>query len=112
MRGCDLVLGGLLRVRVLGKVALEGNTAVLRLRCVDSTRCKSKVRLRRAGKTLGKEKATLSRGSAKTVRVVLNARGRRLLAGSGNGLRVKLQVDSRDKAGNGWRVTKKATLAP
>jgi len=35
-----------------------------------------------------------------------------LLAGSGNGLRVKLQVDSRDKAGNGWRVTKKATLAP
>jgi len=73
VRGCDLVLGRLLRVRVLGKVALEGNTAVLR-------------------------RSTRAAGG--------------LLAGSGNGLRVKLQVDSRDKAGNGWRVTKKATLAP
>jgi hypothetical protein len=107
VRQCELVLGGLPRVAIKGKPELAGNHVAVRLKCVATEACKSVVKLKRHGKLLGKEKTTLARGKAKTAVVDLNKRGRRVLS---DGDRVKVQVISKDKQGNGWRAAKTVRL--
>jgi Ca2+-binding RTX toxin-like protein len=108
--GCNVVIGGKLKVRV-GAVALDRGAAVLRLRCVATDRCRGMVRLRRGSKSLGKARFTLRRGQAKRVRVKLNRRGRALVAAAGpKGARAKVRIDSHDSSGNGWRSTARIRL--
>ncbi len=107
VRQCELVIGGLPRVAIKGKPELAGNKVALRLKCVATEKCKSVVKLKRNGKLMGKEKATTKRGKTKTVVVDLNRRGRRALS---DGDRVKVQVLSKDKQGNGWRSAKTVRL--
>jgi Ca2+-binding RTX toxin-like protein len=107
VRGCELVLGGLLRVKASGKSATAaGGAAAVDLRCVLSRRCNGKVKLLHGGKSLGGAKFRLTGGQAKTVRIKLNRRGKLLAAGaSSKGTRVKLRIVARDAKGNGWRTT-------
>jgi Ca2+-binding RTX toxin-like protein len=104
VRGCEVVLGGRLRVKHLSKaITVTGGAATVRLRCVLAKRCTGRVYLIRGGKSLGSVKFKLTR-KAKTVRIKLNRRGRRLVSiSSGKNLRVTLRIDARDGAGNGWR---------
>ena len=101
------MLGGLRRVAVKGKPQLNGNRVALRLKCVGTEKCKSVVTLKRKGKVVGRGKATIKRGKRRTVNVALNRRGRRVLS---DGSRVKVEVVSKDKQGNGWRSVKTVRL--
>jgi Ca2+-binding RTX toxin-like protein len=107
VRGCEIVLGGRLRVKHLGKaITVAGNAASVKLRCVASRRCTGKVRLLSKGKSLGSAKFVLKGRKAKRVRIRMNARGLRLLAKApAKGLSVKLRIDARDSRRNGWRTT-------
>ena len=107
LRQCELVFGGIPRVAFKGAPQLDGNSVAVRLECVATAKCKSVVTLKRGGKSLGKGKATLKRGASKDVEVALNRRGRRVLS---DGDRVKVQVVSKDKRGNGWRSAKTVRL--
>jgi hypothetical protein len=107
LRQCELVIGGIPRVAIKGTPQLDGSHVVLRLKCVATASCKSVVKLKRAGKLVGKGKATLKRGKSRDVEIVLNRRGRRVLA---DGDRVKVQVVSKDKRGNGWRTARTVRL--
>ncbi len=107
LRQCELVIGGRPRVSIKGKPQLEGGRVALRLKCVATQQCKSVVKLKRKGKLLGREKVTLERGKNRRVAVALNKRGRRVLS---DGDRVKVQVVSKDKQGNGWRSVKTVRL--
>ena len=94
-----------------GKPKLDGDTVALKFRCIANERCKSKVVLRHGGKTIGKKAVRIGDGKKKSVRVKLNKRGLRKLAGDSDGaLRIKVRVDTRDQDGNGWRTAKRATL--
>jgi Ca2+-binding RTX toxin-like protein len=111
LRNCNLIIGGHLRVRV-GDKSLDavGGLAALPLKCAGTNRCKGTVRLRRAGKTLGSAKFNIKHKS-KTVHLKLNRRALRLLAHApAKGYKVKVQIDAKDRRGNGWRTTSKATL--
>jgi Ca2+-binding RTX toxin-like protein len=110
--GCNIVIGGRQRVRLLGQTAtVTRGRAVLRVRCVATRRCSGTVRLLRGGKTLGSARFKATRRKAKTVRVKLNTRGRRLVARApAKGLKIQVQINARDGAGNGWRTTKKIRL--
>ena len=109
--GCDVVVGGGLRVRLARKVVVRDGVVVLRLRCVGTDRCRGAVRLRRGGRTFGKARFKLAPDQAKRVRVKLNRRGRRLVAGAPRrGARVRVRIDSRDGSGNGWRSTARIRL--
>jgi Ca2+-binding RTX toxin-like protein len=108
VRACEIVLGGRLRVALLGNAKIDGGKAAVRLRCVGTARCKGTAKLKRGGKSLGKARFDLARGQAKTVRIALNPRGRKAM--SGGAKRMKLQIDSRDAAGNGWRTNARLKL--
>jgi hemolysin type calcium-binding protein len=112
VRGCELVLGGRLRVAVSAKVAkVSGGVAALKLKCVATQGCKGTVKLRRAGRTLASKRFEMTRASTKTVRLKINRTGRRLVAGaSRRGIRVDVRVDARDAKGNGWRSTSQLRL--
>ena len=104
LRQCELVIGGLPRVAVKGKPQLNGNRVGLRLKCVATEKCKSVVKLKRKGKVLGtSQRLTFKRAQTTDLSVALNKRGRRVLS---DGDRVKVQVLSKDKQGNGWRNAK------
>jgi len=107
VRGCELVLGGLLRVKASGRSATAaGGEAPVELRCVASRKCKGKVTLLHRGKSLGSAKFRLTGTKPKTVRIELKRRGLLLAARAPNkGARVKLRIDARDAKGNGWRTT-------
>ena len=107
VRGCELVIGGLLRVKASGKSATAiGGEAAVDLRCVLSRECNGKAKLLYRGKSLGAAKFRLTGRQAKTIRIKLNRRGKRLAAGaSSKGARVKLRITARDSKGNGWRTT-------
>ena len=107
VRQCDLVVGGRARVAIKGKARLDDGTVAVRVKCVATQTCKSAVKLKAGGKTLGRAKATMKRGKNRTIEVALNARGRRVLS---DGDRVKVQVVSKDREGNGWRSSKKVRL--
>jgi Ca2+-binding RTX toxin-like protein len=113
LRGCEVVLGGALRVKTVGKVAdVAGGSAAVTLRCVATKRCKGKARLRRGGKTLAAGKFRMERGKSRTVRLALNKRGRRALGkASAKGIGAKLVIDARDANGNGWRTTARVRIA-
>ena len=112
VRGCELVLGGRLRVAVTAKVAeVSGGVAALKLKCVATQGCKGTVKLRRSGKTLASKRFEMRRASTKTVRLKLDGRARRLVAGaSSKGIRVDVRIDARDAKGNGWRSTSQLRL--
>jgi Ca2+-binding RTX toxin-like protein len=104
LRGCNIVLGGALRVRVPDRtlVAHHGIAAV-RLKCAGTKHCKGVVRLRRGGKTLASKRFDIKRGS-KTVHLKLNRKGLRVLAGApAKGRAMTLRIDAKDAKGNGWR---------
>ena len=107
LRRCELVIGGLPRVAIKGKPQLDGNRVAVRLKCVATQQCKSVVKLKRNGKVLGRDRVTLKRGKNRSIDVALNKRGRRVLS---DGDRVKVQVLSKDKQGNGWRSAKTVRL--
>ena len=84
--------------------------AALRMKCVGTRRCTGTVRLRSGGRTLATKKFAITRRS-KTVRLKLNRRGRRLVAGApAKGRAVSVQIDARDGDGNGWRTTARRRL--
>jgi Ca2+-binding RTX toxin-like protein len=107
VKGCDLVIGGLLRVKVSGRSATVADSkAPVTLRCAASRRCQGDAKLLYRGKSLGSAKFRLRGRSPKTVRITLNRRGKLLAAGASNkGARVKLRIVARDSKGNGWRTT-------
>jgi Ca2+-binding RTX toxin-like protein len=106
VRGCDFVLGGLLRVRLVNRVVdASGGEAALRLRCVATRRCTGTVRLRRGSGSLGAARFAIGRRNVRVVEVDLNRRGRRLVARAPRrGLRVRAVIVARDARGNGWRT--------
>jgi Ca2+-binding RTX toxin-like protein len=106
VRGCEIVLGGALKVKVAGKSAsVSGGAAALTLRCVATQRCNGLVKLRHKGKTLASSKFAMGKTKTKTVRLKLNKRGLKLLANAPNKrLKVQLRVDAKDANGNGWRT--------
>jgi hypothetical protein len=106
LRNCNIVIGGLLRVKVPSHTLVASHGLVaLPLNCVGTKRCKGVVRLRSGGKTLAGKKFNIKRGS-KTIGLELNRRGRRLLAHApANGRRISVQIDAQDAKGNGWRST-------
>jgi Ca2+-binding RTX toxin-like protein len=114
VRACEIVFGGKLRVKALSakSLAIAGNAAALKLRCVGTRRCNGRVALVRNGKSLGSAKFKLTRRqAAKTVRIKLNRRGRSLLARArGKDMKVTLRIDARDGAGNGWRTSARTQL--
>jgi Ca2+-binding RTX toxin-like protein len=112
VRGCEIVLGGLLRVKALTKsVSVNGNVAELSLKCVGTARCKGLAVLRKGGKSLGGKSFAMKRGKTKTVRIKLKKRGRKLMAkASGSSLKVQLRIDAKDSKGNGWRTTNRIKL--
>jgi Ca2+-binding RTX toxin-like protein len=107
LRQCELVIGGHPRVAIKGKPQLDGNRVAMRVKCVGTEKCKSVVTLKRKGKVLGREKVSLKRGKTRSIEIALNKRGRRVLS---DGDRVKVQIQSKDKRGNGWRSTKTVRL--
>ena len=107
LRQCEIVIGGLPKVALKGKPQLDGNRVALRLKCVATEKCKSVVKLKHKGKTVGRDKVTLKRGKTTSMEIALNARGRRVLS---EGDRVKVQILSKDKHGNGWRSAKTVRL--
>jgi hypothetical protein len=110
--GCNIVIGGAARVRLIGKTAkVTLGRAAVRLRCVRTRRCSGTVRLLRKGRTLGTARFKATRRRAKKVRVKLNARGRRAVARAPkSGVRIQVQINARDNAGNGWRTTSRIRL--
>jgi Ca2+-binding RTX toxin-like protein len=112
VRGCDFVLGGALRVRLLRRaVDAGGGVAALRLRCVATRRCSGTVRLRRGSRALGSARFAIGRRKVKLVRVKLNRRGRRLVASAPRrGLSTRAVIVARDARGNGWRTTTRIRL--
>ena len=106
VRGCEIVLGGALKVKVTGKSAtVSGGAAALTLRCVATQRCNGLVKLRVGGKTIASSKFAMGKKKTKSLRLKLNKRGLNLLAkASSKGLKVQLRVDAKDSNGNGWRT--------
>jgi Ca2+-binding RTX toxin-like protein len=113
LRNCNLVLGGLLRVRVPHRTLVaDGGVAAVRLKCAGTKRCKGVVRLRAHGKTLASKRFDIRHG-AKTVHLKLNRKGLRLMAHApSKGRSMALQIDAKDHRGNGWRSTVHVKVKP
>jgi Ca2+-binding RTX toxin-like protein len=107
VRGCNLVFGGHLKVRVdAKKLAVVKGFAMMPLKCAGTKACKGNVRIVKGGKTLASGKFNIKKRT-KTVRVKLNGKGRRL---SVLGKSVSVHIDAKDTKGNGWRTTQKLKL--
>ncbi|HEX5619165.1 MAG TPA: hypothetical protein VFX51_12130 [Solirubrobacteraceae bacterium] len=110
VRNCNIVIGGLLRVKAPKRAVLsDDGVATLRLKCVGTKKCKGVARLRSGGKTLGSARFNIKSGK-KTVHLKLNGKGKRLMANASKRHAVKLQIDAKDSNGNGWRSTSRLTL--
>jgi Ca2+-binding RTX toxin-like protein len=110
VRNCNIVIGGLQRVKAPKRaVVSDDGVATLRLKCVGTKKCKGVARLRSGGKTLGSARFNIKSGK-KTVRLELNGKGKRLMANASKSHAVKLQIDAKDSKGNGWRSTSRLTL--
>jgi Ca2+-binding RTX toxin-like protein len=110
LRNCNIVIGGLQRVKAPKRaVVSDDGVATLRLKCVGTKKCKGVARLRSGGKTLGSARFNIKSGK-KTVRLELNGKGKRLMANASKSHAVKLQIDAKDSKGNGWRSTSRLTL--
>ena len=113
LRGCEIVIGGALRVKAVGKLAhVSGGRSAVTLKCVKTKGCDGTVRVRHRGKTLAAGKFKMDRKEKDTVRLKLTKRGRAKLAKApAKGLRAKLVMKSRDANGNGWQSTARVRLA-
>jgi Ca2+-binding RTX toxin-like protein len=113
LRGCNLVLGGLLRVKVPHRTLVtDHGVATLRLKCAGTKRCKGVARLRSHGKTLGSTRFNIKHG-ARTAHVKLNRKGLRVMASApSKGRAMTLQIDAKDAKGNGWRSTTPVKVKP
>ena len=110
LRNCNIVIGGLLRVKAPKSAVVSDNgVAALRLKCAGTKKCKGVARLRSGGKTLGSARFNIKSGK-KTVNLKLNGKGKRLMANASKNHAVKLQIDAKDSNGNGWRSTSRLTL--
>jgi len=110
LRNCNIVIGGLLRVKAPKSAVVSDNgVAALRLKCAGTKKCKGVARLRSGGKTLGSARFNIKSGK-KTVQLKLNGKGKRLMANASKKHAVKLQIDAKDSNGNGWRSTSRLTL--
>jgi Ca2+-binding RTX toxin-like protein len=110
LRNCNIVIGGLLRVKAPKSAVVSANgVAAVRLKCAGAKKCKGIARLRSGGKTLGSARFNIKSGK-QTVELKLNGKGKRLMAKSASKHRVKLQIDAKDSNGNGWRSTSRLTL--
>jgi len=110
VRNCNIVIGGLLRVKASKSALVSDNgVAAVRLKCVGTKKCKGVARLRSHGKTLGSARFNIKSGT-KTVHLKLNGKGKRLMANASKRHAVKLQIDAKDSKGNGWRSTSRLTL--
>jgi Ca2+-binding RTX toxin-like protein len=110
LRNCNIVIGGLQRVKAPKNAVVSDNgVAAVRLKCVGTKKCKGVARLRSGGKTLGSARFNIKSGK-KTVNLKLNGKGKRLMAKASAKSRVKLQIDAKDSNGNGWRSTSRLTL--
>jgi Ca2+-binding RTX toxin-like protein len=110
LRNCNIVFGGLLRVKApKSAVVSDSGVAAVRLKCAGTKKCEGVARLRKGGKTLGSARFNIKSGK-KTVKLELNRKGQALMARSAGKHRVKLQIDAKDSDGNGWRSTSRLTL--
>jgi Ca2+-binding RTX toxin-like protein len=110
LRNCNVVIGGLLRVKAPKSAVVDDNgVAAVRLKCAGTKKCKGVAKLRSGGKTLGSARFNIKSGK-QTVDLKLNRKGKRLMAKSASKHRVKLQIDAKDSNGNGWRSTSRLTL--
>jgi Ca2+-binding RTX toxin-like protein len=112
VRNVEKVIGGGLRVRQLGgrAISVTGHVAAVRLQSVGTRLVHGRVELVRRGKSLGAVKYSVTK-KPKTIRIQLNGRARRLLAGaSRRGLGAKLRIEAHDAAGNGWITSARLTL--
>ena len=110
--GCNIVIGGRQRVRLIGNTAqVTLGRAVLRLRCVATRRCRGTVRLLRRGRTLGHRPlhghAPAREDGAREAQREGPAPRRPRPA---EGREDQAQINARDGAGNGWRTTKRIRL--
>ena len=107
VRGCELVLGGRLRVTTAAKsLKASGGAAALKLKCVATQRCRGVAALRRGNRTLAGARFAMGKNKTQVVKLKLTAAGRRALSrAGGKGLRVQLRIDAKDSRGNGWRST-------
>ena len=115
VRGCEIVLGGALKVKVSAKsVNVAGGVAALTLRCVATKGCSGLALLRYDGKKIAGAKFKMGKKKTQTVRLKLNKRGLRLLAKAPKkkGLKVQLRIDAKDAAKNGWRTDTRLQLKP
>jgi Ca2+-binding RTX toxin-like protein len=107
VRGCELVLGGRLRVSTTAKsLKVSGSAAALKLKCVATQRCRGLAALRRGNRTLASARFAMGKNKTQVVKLKLTAAGRRALSrAGGKALRVELRIDAKDAKGNGWRST-------
>jgi Ca2+-binding RTX toxin-like protein len=107
VRGCELVLGGRLRVSTAAKsLNVSGGGAALKLKCVATQRCRGVAALRRGNRTLASARFAMGKSKTQVVKLKLTAAGRRALSrAGGKALRVELRIDAKDSKGNGWRST-------
>ncbi len=108
LRQCELVIGGIPRVAIKGTPQLDGNSVALRPRSASRPRsARASSSSSAAGSCSARARPRSSAAQSKDVEVALNKRGRRVLS---DGDRVKVQVVSKDKRGNGWRSAKTVRL--
>jgi Ca2+-binding RTX toxin-like protein len=107
VRGCEIVLGGRLRVSTKAKsLRVSGGAAALKLECVATQRCRGIASLHRGNRTLASARFAMGKNKTQIVMLKLTAAGRRALArAGGKALRVELRIDAKDAKGNGWRST-------
>jgi hypothetical protein len=88
-----------------------GRGVVYRASC--SERCRGSARLIRSGVVWGKSRLVLEgRPRASTLRVRLDARAKRFLAGKRGRIKAQLRVEVRDAARNATTVTKQVVFSP
>jgi Ca2+-binding RTX toxin-like protein len=112
VRACEIVLGGALKVKVVGKsVDVSGGVAAITLLCVATKKCSGLIKLRHGGKTIASSKFAMGKKKSKTVRLKLNKRGLGLLVKAPKkGVKVQLRIDAKDAARNGWRTDSRLQL--
>jgi Ca2+-binding RTX toxin-like protein len=109
VRGCELVLGGRLRVTTKAKtLSRSGGGAALTLKCVATQRCRGVAALRHGNRTIAKARFAMGKNRTQVVKLKFTAAGRRTLSRvkfGAKGLAVQLRIDAKDAKGNGWRST-------
>ncbi|MBK8293476.1 MAG: acetylxylan esterase [Solirubrobacterales bacterium] len=110
--GAVPVKGALKRLRVVGKIKAKGRKLKLRVLCPKSARrCPGTgLKVRKGKRTIGHGRGfRVGKGLAKTIKLKLNRRGRRLLRGNGRNLK-RFRARVRIKSGNLERRTVGRTL--